>query len=454
MLEFSKKKKKTEEHEGFYEKSGEIMWLLVFLAAFSWSQKKTDSLQEIPFDPDKVIYKTKNSALGPFEILCAQRVVSPQHELIIRFQVHENSVKTKHELLRFTSYNDCSKYRFKLSKDLTLTMVSSPGERVDEPGATITVTYAWKKPLHNFEGINKKIYSPFKELQTQYRKILATAAIPKAEKLVIANRKKIEAYREIDNKQTQAVCEDFHDAYKNYADNLYKQKNYKQAFDIYLSLKMKFGDPQNLFYNASTKNDKMVLVCQAENSNADKSEDQFYAFARRYLHKIEFVPFLLNRIQKNLQTNTEDSKDLALQMLKFLSYLLKSAPHSFQLDYQHKLIDAWGTLVKSTPESSEYNRLIDEDTHLIFLLAEAKNCSGISQKVIDRIAQKNDNKEILKAMTLTAADDDYNEGLQQSAVFEYRQYVLGRVLLKQCTQIPKKVFERYFQFVQSQPYMK
>lgn len=427
------------------------MWFLLVAAALSWAETKSEAQKEIPFDPEKIIYKTKSPKLGPFEILCTQRLIVPNKEIIISFRINEKKIKTKHELLHFKTYNSCDSYKFKLSPDLKLTMTSTPGERTDEPGAKVTVTYAWNKNTRNFENVGKTLYSPFKELQAQYRKILATAAIPKAEKLVLANRKKIEAYHEIDPKQTQTVCEDFFNAYKIYGDNLYKEKDYKQAFDIYLSLKMKFGAPQNLFYNTGNKNEKIVLVCQEENTSADQSEDQFNTFARRYLNKVEFVPFMLQRFYRNLKNSTEASKELATQILKFLSYLLKTAPKSYQLEYQKKLIDAWNTLVKDNPEHPFYNRLLEEDGHLLFLLAENKSCSDVPKDVINRIPQKDDDPSVLKAMTLISGDEIYDEGLEKAAIFEYKQFVASRVLLKMCNEIPKKVFERYFKFIKSEP---
>lgn len=428
------------------------MWVLLFVAAFSWAESKSGAPKEIPFDPEKVIYKIKSPKLGPFEVICTQRLIVPNKELIISFRVNEKKIKTKRELLHFNTYNSCDSYKFKLSQDLKLSMTSSPGERTDEPGAKVTVTYAWNKDIHNFENIGKTTYSPFKELQDQYRKILATAAIPKAEKLVLEQRKKIEAYHEIDSKGAQTVCEDFFNAYKVYGDNLYKEKDYKQAFDIYLSLKVKFGAPQNLFYNTGNKADKIVLVCQEENSNADQSEDQFYIFAKRYLNKVEFVPFMIQRFYRNLKENTESSKDLAIQILKYLSYLLKTAPKSYQLEYQKKLINAWNTLVKNNSEHSFYNRLLEEDEHLLFLLAERKSCNEVPKDVFNRIPQKDDDPSVLKGMTLLAGDEAYDEGLEKAAIFEYKQFVASRVLLKKCSDIPKKVFERYFKFIKAEPY--
>jgi hypothetical protein len=428
------------------------MWVLLVAATLAWAESKSEAPKEIPFDPEKIIYKTKSPKLGPFEIVCAQRLLVPNREIIISFLVNEKKVKTKHELLHFNTYNSCDSYKFKLSSDLKLTMTSAPGERTDEPGAKVTAIYAWNKNLQNFENVGKTVYSPFKELQAQYRKILATAAIPKAEKLVLANRKKIEAYHEIDPKQTKTVCEDFFNAYKVYGDNLYKEKDYKQAFDIYLSLKVKFGAPQNLFYNNGNKNDKIVLVCQDENSNADQSEDQFYIFAKRYLNKVEFVPFMLQRFYRNMKENTESSKELATQILKFLSYLLKTAPKGYQLEYQKKLIDAWNTLVKDNSEHPFFNRLLDEDGHFLFLLAENKNCTAVPKDVINRIPQKDDDPSVLKGMTLIAGDEAYDEGLEKAAIFEYKQFVASRVLLKKCGDIPKKVFERYFKFIKTEPY--
>jgi hypothetical protein len=428
------------------------MWFFLVAFGLSWAETKSDVAKEIPFDPEKIIYKIKSPKLGPFEVVCAQRLIVPNKELIISFQVNEKKVKTKHQLLHFNTYNSCDSYKFKLSPDLKLTMTSSPGERTDEPGAKVTVTYAWNKDIQNFESVGKTTYSPFKELQTQYRKILATAAIPKAEKLVLANRKKIEAYHEIDPKQTKTVCEDFFNAYKVYGDNLYKEKDYKQAFDIYLSLKVKFGAPQNLFYNNGNKGDKIVLVCQEENSNADQSEDQFYSFARRYLNKVEFVPFMIQRFYRNMKENTDSSKELATQILKYLSYLLKTAPKSYQLEYQKKLIDAWNTLIKDNSEHPFYNRLLEEDGHLLFLLAETNSCSAVPKDVINRIPQKDDDPSVLKGMTLIVGDENYDEGLEKAAIFEYKQYVASRVLLKKCNDIPKKVFERYFKFIKTEPY--
>lgn len=428
------------------------MWIFLVAATLSWAETKNEAPKEIPFDPPKVIYKVKNKKLGPFEILCSQRLVVPTKELIISFRVNEKKVKTKHELLHFTTYNSCDSYKFKLSNDLKLSMTSAPGERTDEPGAKVTVTYNWNKNTANFENVGKTTYSPFKDLQTQYRKILATAAIPKAEKLVLANRKKIEAYHEIDPKGAQSVCEDFFNAYKNYGDNLYKERDYKQAFDIYLSLKIKFGAPQNLFYNSGNKGEKIVLVCNEENSNADQSEDQFYLFAKRYLNKVEFVPFMIQRFYFNLKQNTEVSKELAVQILKYLSYLLKSAPNSYQLEYQKKLINAWNTLVKDNTEHPYYNRLLEEDNHLLFLLAEKKDCKNAPKDVVNRIPQKDDDPSVLQSMSLIVGDESYEEGMEKAAIFEYKQFVASRMLLKKCNDIPKKIIERYFKFVKSEPY--
>lgn len=420
--------------------------------SLAFAQGKKDIAHDIPYDPEKVMYKTKNPQLGPFEVVCEQRIVSPKHEMIMSFRTTQNNLTIKHELIRLSNYNSCDNYKFKLSKDLILTMTSNPGGHVDEPGAKNILTYAWRKGLRNFELISQVEYSPFKELQTQYRKILATAAIPKAEKLVLAQRKKIEAYREIDSTKAQSVCEDFYNAYKVYGDNLYKQKDYKQAFDIYLSLRLKFGDPQNLFYKTSNKDQKMLLVCQTENSNNDQSEDQFYIFAKRYLYRPEFIPFMMQRVQRNLKQNTESSNELALQILKYLSFLLKSTSHADQLQYQNQLVEAWSKIVKDNTEHPYYDRLIEEDTHLIFLLAEIKSCGGIPKDVTERIAQKDDNRELLKNMTLASADDAYADGLEKAAVYEYKQYVLGRVLLKKCSQISKQILDRYFKFIQAQPY--
>lgn len=429
------------------------MWaFLLITGTLSWAHTQTEPTQEIPFDPPKILYKSKSPTLGPFEILCEQRLVVPTKEIIISFRVNEKKVKTKHQLLHFTTYNSCNSYKFKLSKDLKLTMTSAPGERSDEPGSSVTVTYKWKKENLNFEKSGSTAYSPFKELQNQYRKILATKAIPKAEKLVLANRKKIEAYHEVDPKQAQTVCEDFFNAYKVYGDTLYKEKDYKQAFDIYLSLKLKFSAPQNLFYNADNKGEKMVLVCQEENSNTDQSEDHFYTFARRYLYKIEFVPLMLGRVQSNIKQNTTASKELATQILKFLSYLLKSASHSYQLEYQNKLINAWNSLIKNNSEHPDYNRLLEEDAHLLFLLAENHSCSGVPKDVINRIPQKDDDPAVLKSTNLIVADENYEEGLEKAAIFEYKQYVISRVLLKKCNDIPKVIFTRYFKFIKDQPY--
>ncbi len=427
------------------------MWLILAIA-LTWADSKNDIQKEIPFDPDKVIYTTKNPQLGPFEIVCAQRLIVPNKEIIISFQINKKNLKTKHELLHFNTYNSCESYKFKLSHDLKLNMTSPPGERTDEAGSKITVTYSWNKNIQNFEKVDQSIYSPFKELQNQYRKILATAAIPKAEKIVLANRKKIEAYHEYDPKGVQSVCQDFFNAYKVYGDNLYKEKDYKQAFDIYLSLKVKFGAPQNLFYNNGNKEDKIVLVCHEENSSTDQSEDQFYTFAKRFLNKVEYVPFMIQRFYRNIKENTDNSKELATQILKFLSYLLKTAPNGYQLEYQKKLIDAWNTLVKDNADHPYYGRLQNEDEHFLFLLAEKNNCNAIPKDVINRIPQKDDEPSVLKGMTLIVGDENYEEGLEKAALYEYKQFVASRVLLKKCNEIPKKVFERYFKFIKAQPY--
>lgn len=427
-----------------------LTWLMAI--TLMWAQAKKDAPLEIPFDPDKIVYKTKNPTLGPVEVICQQRLVVPDREIVISYRLSKKKTAIKNELLRFTTFNNCDHYKFKLSNDLKLTMTSPPGGRADEPGAKVIVTFAWNKQMQNFENVGKTEYSPFKELQTQYRKILATAAIPKAEKFVMANRKKIEAYYEIDAKQAQTVCDDFFKAYKVYGDNLYKEKDYKQAFDIYLSLKLKFGSPQNLFYKSDKKNEKIVLVCQEENSNADESEDHFYAFARRYLNKVEFVPFMLQRIHRNLKENTETSKELATQILKYLSYLLKTASRSYQLQYQGKLVYAWNSLVKDNPEHPEYQRLLDEDNHLIFLLAANNDCASISKNVIRRLPQKDDDRELLKNVSLITGDESHDEGFEKAAIDEYKQFVASRVLLKTCKEIPKKVFDRYFKFIQAEPY--
>lgn len=65
--------------------------LLVTLISFAaWAQddssKKT---KEIPFEPEKIIYKTKSAHLRNFEILCEQRFVSPQREIILSFRINE-----------------------------------------------------------------------------------------------------------------------------------------------------------------------------------------------------------------------------------------------------------------------------------------------------------------------------------------------------------------------------
>jgi hypothetical protein len=428
--------------------------ILMVVMSFCMLVKAEDKVapKDIPFDPEKIIYKAKHPTLGRIEVTCQERVVVPQKEIILRSNIQNGKSKKSSELFHVTNYNSCSNYKIKVGKDSNLIMVSNPGNRSDEPGATLTQVFAWKKDLRQFQPISKTIYSPFKDLQTRYRKILATAAIPKAEKFIIDNRKVVENYRSIDPQQTQAICEDFHNAYKTYADNLYKQKDYLKSFDIYVSLKLKFGDPQNIFYDQKNKDKAIVLVCQLENSNTDQSENQFYTFARRYLNKIEFVPSMLKRAETNIEINTTASKELATQILKFAAYVLKSAPIEYQLEQQPRLLEVWNLLIKDDPENPNYPRLLDEDAHLVMMLAYTHSCAVIPKTVIHRMDLKNDNKEMLNSMTLTPGDDYYNENLEKSAIFEYRQYVMGRALLKKCDDIPKRVFDRYFKFIKAQSY--
>lgn len=429
-----------------------MIYALLF-ATFAWTQTNPTAVSaEGISEPAQVIYKTKSPKLGAFQVLCSQRKLSPDKELSFRFRAGSKKMKRPKEFLRVQTYNSCNQYKFKLSPDLQLTYVSPPGERSDEPGAKVTRTYVWKNAELKFEKSKEETFSPYKDIQARYRKILATAALPKAEKLIIANQKKIEDYIQIHKEEAKSLCEDFFNAYRSYGENLFKEKDYEQSFNIFLSLKRKFGDPQHAFFDSKSKNGSMALVCPSENSNPDISEDYFYSFARRYLNHIEFVPFMVQKVRRSLYQNTEESKELALQVLKYVTFLLKSAPRDFQLENQRQLVGAWGSLIRGNPEHPQYDRLLDEDTHLVFLLAERKSCADVPPEVIKRISQKKDNPELLKEMTLTAADDSYAEGLEKSAVFEYRQFVLGRVLLKKCEEIPKTVYERYFKYISAQPY--
>lgn len=427
---------------------------LISIAAWAETPPTTpkQAAAEIPFEPEKMLLKT-NSSLGGLRVLCKQRYLGPEREIVILYRVTQNKqIKVPGLLLQAKNFNSCADYNVKLGKDLNLTMVSSPGERVNEPSATITIFYQWNKSNNRFLEVRKVAYSPFKSVQANYKKAFNQGDLALAEKVIVTERKKIEPILEINVETSHEICEEFNTGYKKNADQLFRQKKYKEAFDLFMTMRQKFGDPQNIFLDSKGKKNSVVIVCQSENSNTDQSEDQFYTFARKYLNKIEYVPFLIKRAQQSLSAKTTAGNELATQILKFTSYVLKAAPNAFQLEQQPDLVKAWGRLAGDNPEHPEFDRVLDEDTHLVFLLAESNSCKGIPPQIFKRLTQKNDNQEILKSMTITAGDDFYTEGLQKSAVYEYKQFVQGRALLKKCDQIPKKVFDRYFKFMRAQPY--
>ncbi len=431
--------------------------ILLLLLSTKWvlAQSNPSAVKaEAIAEPAQTVFKTKNSDLGRFEITCRQRILGSEKELTFSWHTWDKKKKKSHLLQSLQNYNGCNQYKFHLSQELNLTQISPPGERSDEPGAKTTVVYGWNKLNDEFVEKNKIQFSPYQIVRDRYRKILATAALPKAEKLIIANQAKIENFIQIHPEEAKVLCEDFYNAYKTYGENLFKEKDYQQSFDIFLSLKKKFSSPQNAFFDHKSKNSSLVLVCPFEDSNNDISEDHFYTFARRYLDHPEFVPYMIKKARRSIQDETEDSKELAEQILKYVSFVLKSADHGFQLEQQKDLVAAWNSLVRNRADQPNYERLLNEDNQLVFLLAETKKCDDIPSAVIKRISQKGDNREILKSMTLTSANDLYADGLEKAAVFEYKQFVLGRVLLKKCEEIPKSVFDRYFKFVQAQEYEK
>ena len=73
----------------------------------------------------------------------------------------------------------------------------------------------------------------------------------------------------------------------------------------------------------------------------------------------------------------------------------------------------------------------------------------IPEYILKRAPMRNDNKESLEAMTLTAANDYFKDGLDKSGIYEYKQFVQARAILNRCDEIPKIVFDRYFKFVKT-----
>jgi hypothetical protein len=437
-----------------------LLFCILGLSLTSWSVEKSVTPPTTtpitkptpPIEANYSLIKKKIPSLGLLEIVCEERELPPQNEILISYKMTRNkSVKSSGFILKTKTYNTCPSYKASVSNSLQLTLVSSPGERINEAGSTSTTVFQWKKVGKHFQQVSQSFYSPYKSVQAEYKKLLKDTLFAKAEKVIVKNRKKVDAAIESEITDANSICEEFQNAYTTFAEQLYQRKKYSDSFDLLLTLKRKFADPQNIFFDSKAKKENLVIVCQNVNSDNDQSEDRFYTFAKRYLNKVEYVPFLIKVAKEKLAKKAKNLTDEADSMLKFTSSLLKSAPRFFQLEHQYALILAWNRLIENNSEHTEYERLSAEDTHLIFLLAQEKKCKGVPADVLKRGIQKDDNKEALQAMTLTVGDDFYNEGLEKSAVFEYQQFVLGRALLNKCEQIPQYVFDRYFKFVKEQP---
>jgi hypothetical protein len=427
--------------------------ILLFLYGFSIFAAEPIQKVENAFSVDKIILKKVTPKYGLLEVKCKERPHGSENEVMIHFSFKKNKkVNLSGLILKTKTANTCASYKFILDTNLNLISVSNPGEKINEAGAILTVKYLWQDSSHSYQESNRQLFSPFKEVRQTYKKQLDDFELLLAEKTLIQKKKKVAAALDAQLTTTAQICEEFQKAYLAKADLLLKKRKISDAVDTLYLMKQKFGDPQNIFYDSNLKNNSLVLICQKETSNNDQSEDQFYTFARRYLNKVEYVPYLLKKVQQSINLKTPQNNELAVQALKFVSFVLKSGDSEFQIKNQPELIRTWNLLIKDNPEHANYERLIEEDTHLIFLLAQNKKCAQLPQSVLNRISQKNDSAESLKSMSLAAADDFYSEGLEQSAVFEYKQYSQGRALLKKCEQIPKTVLDRYFKFIKEQPY--
>ncbi len=406
--------------------------------------------KEIPLEKNFVVMRKRSSPIGLIEMTCQEKDASPEKEITHSFKISAGKkTKLANSFFQTKNYNSCLNYKFTLGKDLLLKMVSGPGKRINEAGATVTTTFKWSAAEKNFKQISQVIYSPFKEVETQYLKALKEESLEAAEKIIIEQRSKIDAAIESELTNEHFICDRFQKAYELKGARLNKEQKFKEAFQHYFTMQHKFADPQNIFYDEKAKKNNLVIVCQNSNADNDQSEDQFYAFSRKYLNRIDYVPYLILQAHRKVYSLRGEPKDEAESILKFTSQLMKTGSIQFQLDHEIRLIEAWNKIIKNNPEHNQYARMIDEDIHLLFILAKKNKCKMIPKYILKRAPMRDDTKESLEAMTLTAANDYFKDGLDKSGIYEYKQFVQARAILNRCDEIPKIVFDRYFKFVKT-----